>query len=81
MDNEGYLYLVDRAKDIITGGDNVYPAEVEQVLYRHPAMLETAVFGVPDDKCGEAMHAVVVPRVRRQLSRPACGRLPAALRR
>lgn len=63
MDAEGYLYLVDRAKDmIITGGENVYSSEVEEVLYRHPAVLEAAVFGVPDEKWGEAVHAVVVPR-------------------
>jgi acyl-CoA synthetase (AMP-forming)/AMP-acid ligase II len=63
MDAEGYLFLVDRAKDmIITGGENVYSTEVEDVLYRHPAVLEAAVFGVPDEKWGEAVHAVVVPR-------------------
>ena len=63
MDDEGYLFLVDRAKDmIITGGENVYSTEVEDVLYRHPAVLEVAVFGVPDEKWGEAVHAVVVPR-------------------
>ncbi len=63
LDDEGYLFLVDRAKDmIITGGENVYSTEVEDVLYRHPAVLEAAVFGVPDEKWGEAVHAVVVPR-------------------
>jgi long-chain acyl-CoA synthetase len=63
MDEEGYVYLVDRAKDmIVTGGENVYSTEVEDVLYRHPAVLEAAVFGVPDERWGEAVHAVVVPR-------------------
>jgi acyl-CoA synthetase (AMP-forming)/AMP-acid ligase II len=63
LDDEGYLYLVDRAKDmIVTGGENVYSTEVEDVLYRHPAVLEAAVFGVPDERWGEAVHAVVVPR-------------------
>ena len=63
MDDEGYVYLVDRAKDmIVTGGENVYSTEVEDVLYRHPAVLEAAVFGVPDAHWGEAVHAVVVPR-------------------
>jgi len=63
LDTEGYLYLVDRAKDmIVTGGENVYSTEVEDVLYRHPAVLEVAVFGVPDERWGEAVHAVVVPR-------------------
>ncbi len=63
MDEEGYLFLVDRSKDmIVSGGENVYSTEVEEVLYRHPAVLEAAVFGVPDDRWGEAVHAVVVPR-------------------
>ena len=63
MNAEGYLFLVDRAKDmIISGGENVYSTEVEEVLYLHPAVLEAAVFGVPDAKWGEAVHAVVVPR-------------------
>ena len=63
MDDRGYLFLVDRAKDmIISGGENVYSTEVEEVLYKHPAVLEAAVFGVPDAKWGEAVHAVVVPR-------------------
>ncbi len=62
-DDEGYLFLVDRAKDmIVTGGENVYSTEVEEALYRHPAVLEAAVFGVPDDRWGEAVHAVVVLR-------------------
>jgi long-chain acyl-CoA synthetase len=63
MDERAYVYLVDRAKDmIVTGGENVYSTEVEDVLYRHPAVLEAAVFGIPDDRWGEAVHAVVVPR-------------------
>ena len=63
LDDEAYLFLVDRAKDmIVTGGENVYSTEVEDVLYRHPAVLEAAVFGVPDERWGEAVHAVVVPR-------------------
>ena len=63
MDNEGYLFLVDRAKEmIVSGGENVYCSEVEEVLYKHPAVLEAAVFGVPDEKWGEAVHAVVVSR-------------------
>jgi long-chain acyl-CoA synthetase len=63
LDDDAYLYLVDRAKDmIVTGGENVYCTEVEDVLFRHPAVLEAAVFGVPDAKWGESVHAVVVPR-------------------
>jgi acyl-CoA synthetase (AMP-forming)/AMP-acid ligase II len=62
-DEDDYIFLVDRAKDmIVTGGENVYSTEVEDVLYRHPAVLEAAVFGVPDPMWGEAVHAVVVPR-------------------
>jgi len=62
-DDDGYLYLLDRAKDmVITGGENVYSLEVEAALLRHPAVAEAAVFGVPDDRWGEAVHAVVVPR-------------------
>ncbi len=63
MDDQGYVFLVDRSKDmIVTGGENVYCTEVEEVLYQHPAVLEAAVFGVPDDKWGEAVWAVIVPR-------------------
>ncbi|MEM6707876.1 MAG: AMP-binding protein [Pseudomonadota bacterium] len=63
FDDRGYLYLVDRSKDmIVSGGENVYSTEVEEALYRHPGVLEAAVFGVPDETWGEAVHAVVVPR-------------------
>jgi len=63
LDDSGSLHLVDRAKDmLVTGGENVYSTEVEEALYAHPAVLEAAVFGVPDDRWGEAVHAVVVPR-------------------
>ena len=63
LDDEGYLFLVDRSKDmIVTGGENVYCTEVEEVLFQHPAVLEAAAFGVPDTQWGEAVHAVVVPR-------------------
>jgi fatty-acyl-CoA synthase len=60
-DEDGYFYLVDRKKDmIISGGFNVYPKEVEQVLHSHPAVADACVIGVPDDKWGEAVKAVVV---------------------
>lgn len=60
-DERGYIYLVDRKKDmIVTGGENVYPREVEEVLYRHPSVAEAAVIGVPDDLWIERVHAVVV---------------------
>jgi acyl-CoA synthetase (AMP-forming)/AMP-acid ligase II len=62
-DEEGYLYIVDRKKDmILTGGENVYPREVEEVLYRHPAVVEAAVLGAPDPRWGEKVVAVVVAR-------------------
>lgn len=61
MDAEGYVTIVDRKKDmILTGGENVYSTEVENVLYMHPAVLECAVVGVPDEKWGEAVKGVVV---------------------
>ncbi|HEY8450238.1 MAG TPA: long-chain fatty acid--CoA ligase [Bacillota bacterium] len=61
MDEDGYFYIVDRIKDmIISGGLNVYPREVEEVLYRHPAVREAAVIGVPDAYLGEAVQAYVV---------------------
>ncbi len=63
MDEDGYLFLVDRSKDmIVSGGENVYSTEVEEVIYQHPAVLEAAAFGVPDERWGEAVWAVVVPR-------------------
>ncbi|WP_459947705.1 AMP-binding protein, partial [Desulfocastanea catecholica] len=60
-DNEGNIYLADRKKEmIISGGENIYPREVEEVLYRHPAVLEAAVIGVPDSYWVERVHAIVV---------------------
>ncbi|MGA2924819.1 MAG: long-chain-fatty-acid--CoA ligase [Solirubrobacteraceae bacterium] len=62
-DDHGYLYIVDRLKDmIISGGENVYCTEVELALYEHPGVLECAVFGVPDPRWGERVHAVVTQR-------------------
>jgi fatty-acyl-CoA synthase len=59
-DQDGYVYVVDRLKDmVITGGENVYPAEVEAVLYQHPAIAEVAVLGTPHEQWGEAVTAVV----------------------
>jgi fatty-acyl-CoA synthase len=63
MDDDGYVYIQDRVKDmIISGGENVYPAEVENAIFGHPDVLEVAVIGIPDDKWGEAVKAVVVPK-------------------
>jgi long-chain acyl-CoA synthetase len=63
LDEEGYLSLVDRKKDmIISGGENVYSIEVESVLSLHPLVAEVAVIGIPDERWGEAVTAIVVPR-------------------
>ena len=63
LDEDGYLFLVDRKKDmIITGGENVYSSEVEAVLYRHAGISEAAVIGIADDRYGEALLAVIVPK-------------------
>jgi len=63
MDEEGYVYVQDRIKDmIVSGGENVYPREVENVLFEHPAIADAAVIGVPDEKWGEAVTAVLVLR-------------------
>ncbi|TXS95289.1 long-chain-fatty-acid--CoA ligase [Parahaliea maris] len=62
LDPDGYLFLSDRIKDmIVSGGENIYPAEIERVLLRHPTVAEVAVIGVPDEKWGEAAKAVLVP--------------------
>jgi long-chain acyl-CoA synthetase len=63
MDEDGYFYIVDRKKDmIISGGLNIYPREIEEVLYEHPKVLEAAVIGVPDPHWGETPKAFVVLR-------------------
>ncbi|MEV1082626.1 o-succinylbenzoate--CoA ligase [Streptomyces sp. NPDC050211] len=63
IDEDGYVFIVDRIKDmIISGGENIYPAEIEDLLLAHPDIVECAVIGVPDDKWGEVPRAVVVPR-------------------
>lgn len=60
IDDDGYLFIHDRVKDlIISGGENIYPAEVERAVYGHPDVAEVSVIGVPDDKWGEAVKAVV----------------------
>jgi len=63
QDDDGFLFVTDRKKDmIVSGGENVYPREVEDVLHEHPDVLEAAVIGVPDEKWGERVHAVLVAR-------------------
>jgi long-chain acyl-CoA synthetase len=61
MDEDGFLYIVDRVKDmVISGGENIYSAEVETAIYRHDAVAMCAVIGIPDEKWGEAVHAIIV---------------------
>jgi fatty-acyl-CoA synthase len=63
LDDDGFLFIADRVKDmVITGGENVYPAEVESVLFAHPAVAEVAVIGLPDERWGEAVTAIVVAK-------------------
>jgi fatty-acyl-CoA synthase len=69
VDADGFLTIVDRLKDmIISGGENIYPAEVEQVIHTHPEVAEVAVIGIPDERWGEVGRAVVVPRTGARLS-------------
>ncbi|MGG0177207.1 class I adenylate-forming enzyme family protein [Gottfriedia acidiceleris] len=63
MDEEGFIYIIDRKKDmIISGGENIYPAELEEVLYSHPDIIEAAVVGIPDPEWGESVKAYIVTR-------------------
>jgi fatty-acyl-CoA synthase len=63
LDDEGYLYIQDRVKDmVVSGGENIYPRMVEEVLFKHPAVAEVAVIGVPDQQWGEQIKAIVVLR-------------------
>ena len=69
MDDEGFLYLKDRIKDmVVSGGENIYPVEVENVLAKHEAVADAAVIGVPDEKYGEALLAFVVLKPGTELS-------------
>jgi len=71
QDAEGYFYIMDRRKDmIVTGGENVYSAEVEKVIYQHPAVLEAAVFGIPDPQWGELVMAIVTLKPGMTLNAP-----------
>jgi acyl-CoA synthetase (AMP-forming)/AMP-acid ligase II len=73
LDEAGYLYIYDRVKDmIISGGENVYPAEVENAIFGHPDVAEVAVIGVPSERWGEEVKAMVVPR-------PGANRDPASI--
>ncbi len=67
VDEDGYVYILDRVKDmIISGGENIYSREVEEVLYMHPAVADAAVIGVPDGQWGESVHAIIVLRDGRE---------------
>ena len=68
MDEEGFLYVVDRIKDmIISGGENIYSVEVENACVQHPAVSQCAVIGVPHNKWGEAVHAIIIVKDGEQL--------------
>jgi long-chain acyl-CoA synthetase len=72
MDDEGFLFIVDRLKDmIISGGENVYSAEVENVISLLPGVAEVAVIGIPDAQWGETIHAIIVPRAGADLTAEA----------
>ena len=79
-DADGFLFLHDRVKDmIVSGGENIYPAEVENVLAKHPDVADVAVIGVPDERWGEAVKAIVVPREERDhVARPTSSRSRAS---
>jgi long-chain acyl-CoA synthetase len=69
LDERGYLYLTDRVKDmIVTGGENVYSVEVENAIASHPAVAQCAVIGIPHERWGEAVHAIVVCRQDREVT-------------
>ena len=73
-DDEGYLFLTDRIKDmIVSGGENIYPVEVEEVLSQHPGVADVAVIGVPDERWGETVKALVVRRAERGRRRRRAG--------
>jgi acyl-CoA synthetase (AMP-forming)/AMP-acid ligase II len=63
MDDEGFIYLVDRKKDlVISGGENIYPVEVEEIIQRHPKVRDVAVIGTPDERLGEVVTAIIEPK-------------------
>ena len=69
LDEDGYVFIHDRVKDmIITGGENVYPAEVENAIFGHPAVADVGVIGVPDERWGEAVKAVVAVKPEAEVS-------------
>jgi long-chain acyl-CoA synthetase len=74
IDEDGFVFIVDRVKDmVLRGGENVYCSEVEAAIYEHPAVAEAAVFGVPDDRLGEAVGAAIVLREGTSLTEAQLG--------
>ena len=81
-DDEGFLFINDRKKDmIISGGVNIYPAEIEAVLHEHPQVLDVAVFGIPDDEWGESVYAVVQPKPGETIDLDGAARVRRGARR
>jgi long-chain acyl-CoA synthetase len=79
LDENGLLFVVDRIKDmVISGGENIYPVEIEQVLHSHPAVEDVAIVGIPDDKWGESLLAFIVPKLG--VERPTTDAMIAFLR-
>lgn len=79
LDDDGYLFIVDRIKDmVLTGGENVYPIEIEQAMHTHPAVENVAVVGIPDDKWGEALLAFVI--IKTDVGQPTAEELEKFLR-
>jgi len=69
MDSEGFIYLVDRKKDVvITGGENIYPVEIEDVLRSHPKIYDAGVIGIPDERLGEIVAAIITPKTNEELT-------------
>ena len=70
MGNDGFIYFVDRKKDvIITGGENIFPIEIEEILLNHPKIYDAAVIGIPDDRLGEIVIAIVDPKLNTKLTK------------
>jgi acyl-CoA synthetase (AMP-forming)/AMP-acid ligase II len=69
MDSDGFIYIVDRKKDVInTGGENIFPAEIEELLESHPKIYDVAVIGIADERLGEIVTAVIDPKLGQPLT-------------
>jgi len=79
MDDEGYITMVDRKKDmIITGGENAYSKEVEDAIYEHPSVQEAAIIGIPDPRWGETVMAVIAPKQGKSLELDELRKFPGS---